>query len=97
MAPNPPTNLVVNWTRIGGRLYDILIWDYSSDAEMYNVYRGVDTNTPSLLIATLFLDATGFADFVVSGAHYYSYSVTAVNADGESAPSNVQVIHPGQP
>ncbi|MEM3567565.1 MAG: fibronectin type III domain-containing protein [Thermoplasmata archaeon] len=53
----------------------------------YGIYRGVSTETKSLL-ATVDANTTTFVDTNVTPGITYYYHVTAVNAIGESEPSN---------
>ncbi len=66
----------------------ILDWDVVENADTYNAYRGTSTGDVSTktLIANL-LTATAYMDTTVSAGTTYYYQVTAVNTDGESAPS----------
>lgn len=72
------TNVIINWTAVDG-------------ADTYNVYREATTVTPLVSIATAVTGLT-YTDSTATAGNVYDYAVTAVNADGESAQSNVLTI-----
>lgn len=85
--PAAPTGLMAS---SGDSGHVPLIWTASSGAASYNVYQGgvlIATN-----VATTSYNATG----LVNGTPYTFY-VTAVNAGGESSPSNTATGTPANP
>jgi parallel beta-helix repeat protein len=65
-----------------------LTWaDHASDESGFQIERATDGVT-FLLVATLGVDATAFADLTVSGGVTYQYRVRAFNATGSSPWSN---------
>lgn len=82
--PSAPTNL----TAQSPTVTPALSWNAVTNATSYNVYR--DGN----LIGSS--DTTTFTDTTVT-AGTYDYYVTAVNAYGESGPSNTVTVQVGQP
>ncbi|GGH44340.1 hypothetical protein GCM10008014_05640 [Paenibacillus silvae] len=65
-----------------------LIWTEVSEATGYNVKRALSPNGPYQTIATN-VTGTTYSDVNVEQGITYYYVVTAKNADGVSAPSNV--------
>jgi hypothetical protein len=59
----------------------------SSNVTGYKVYRGTSAGGPYTLLATLGITTSTTDSTVVSGTTYY-YTVTAINASGESSYSN---------
>jgi filamentous hemagglutinin family protein len=64
-----------------------LSWTASAGATSYTVYRSLASGTNYFAIATGVI-STSFKDNTVSNGVAYFYTVTAVNADGESSFSN---------
>ncbi len=78
--PNPPYGLTA--TIISSNQID-LSWQDGSDNETgFKIYRD------SAYLASTSANVTTYQDRNLTGAPYYCYKVTAVNASGESAPSN---------
>jgi hypothetical protein len=71
-----------------------LTWEYEEDAEEFNIYRSVDKEPFDLYATT---SDTSYIDrFLPNDFDQIEYYVTAVNACGESDPSNsVTVKHKG--
>lgn len=87
-APNPPSGLSA--TPISSSQIDLAWTDNSADETGFNVYVCSSPGcAPSLLIASLKADVIAYSANNLLAASFYRYSVTAINANGESAPSNV--------
>jgi fibronectin type 3 domain-containing protein len=84
-VPNAPTGLKAS----GAKRKVNLSWTQSTSSGLTgnNVYRATGTGGSFSLYAKL-SPTTSFADTNVTSRQTYCYTVTAVNAAGESAPSN---------
>jgi hypothetical protein len=82
-APAAPTGL----TALAGKRKISLSWTASSGATSYNVKRSTTSGGPYATIASSVTTTTYTDSGLTTGRTYY-YVVTAVNAAGESAPSN---------
>ncbi|MBL0388091.1 hypothetical protein JJB07_15845 [Tumebacillus sp. ITR2] len=82
--PNAPVDLIGK----AGDAQATLTWTASNGAESYNVYRdGVKINTKPVT-------ETSYSDAGLTNGKSYTYSVTTVNADGESPASNTITLTP---
>jgi fibronectin type 3 domain-containing protein len=81
-GPAAPTGL----SAVGGNLAVNLNWTQSTSPGITgnNVYRSLSSGGPYSLLANL-AATTSYSDTAVSAGSTYYYSVTAVNANGESA------------
>src|SRR6185503_4411889 len=83
--PSPPQNVQQAWLGLEA----LLLWDETPSADSYKIYRSDNTNTTWTLVGSSvvprFRDAT--FEFLPS-----FYIVTAVNADGESAGSELSTV-----
>ncbi len=79
-----PTNL----TAVAGSGQIILAWNASGGAASYNLYRSTTAGGEGTTPYKTGLYGTSYADTGVVASTPYYYTVTAVNAGGESAPSN---------
>jgi hypothetical protein len=61
-------------------------WNSASGATSYSLYRNVSSGSYSQLASGI--TSTTYTDSAVTGGRQYCYEVTAVNAAGESGPSN---------
>ncbi|MEM3566967.1 MAG: fibronectin type III domain-containing protein [Thermoplasmata archaeon] len=94
-VPSPPQNLTAEVKRRSV----VLKWDVPLDTGAppltgYNIYRGLSAENKTL-IATVDANTTTYVDFNVTPGITYYYHVTAVNAIGESEPSNTVSATPG--
>jgi fibronectin type 3 domain-containing protein len=80
-VPSPPT---LSAQAGDGRVS--LSWTTAGGAQSYNVYRGTASNSETQL--TSVVGGTGYIDTLVANGTTYYYRITAVNANGQSAPSN---------
>jgi hypothetical protein len=87
--PGTPTSLSA--TALSGQVN--LGWTGSTGASTYRVQRGTSNGGPYSLIATV--NGTSYSDTGVSNGTTFYYVVTALNATGESAPSNQAAATPG--
>jgi hypothetical protein len=75
----------------GGTSSNVLSWrapdDHGSAITGYRVYRKT-ASTAATQIASLGASANGYTDSAITAGETYTYTVTAVNAVGESAQSN---------
>ena len=81
LPPVAPTGL----TATGGGGQVTLTWNPVPGAASYNVYRGTTSGSETLLISGI--TQTSFTDISASPGTMYFYTVTAVNAAGESPPA----------
>jgi glucose/arabinose dehydrogenase len=65
-----------------------LSWNAVSGATTYSVYRATTTGGQTIVSLAQGITDTSFADATVTNGTTYYYYITAVNANGESAPSN---------
>ncbi|MDI6736251.1 MAG: transglutaminase domain-containing protein, partial [bacterium] len=88
--PNPPTNL----SAVGNDGYVSLIWDYSSDAWKWNIYRKPGINTTDYeKIEWMYSNA--YTDYRVTNGVTYYYKVRAESYEGiESNDSNIVQVMP---
>jgi len=88
--PHPPA--VLNGSC--QRTYPVLVWRRSIDSEVnaYRVYRFEAGVADTLLLAEL--SDTGFVDLSAEMAHTYTYYVTSLSPDAESAPSSPVTLVP---
>lgn len=84
-APEPPA-APANLVATAGDASVGLAWDAVSGALTYNVYRGVATGEETLLASDIATNS--YTDATAENGTEYFYTVTAVNAGGESDPSN---------
>lgn len=91
----PPPPAPAGLTATGGNAKVSLVWGASSTAVSYRVKRA-SSGGPYVEIASE-LTATSYVDGAVTNGVAYSYVVTAVNAAGESAPSNTATATPIEP
>jgi fibronectin type 3 domain-containing protein len=89
-APSTPTGLTP--TPADGKVS--LLWNASSGATSWNVYRSTDGVTYTLYAS---VSGTSFIDSGLSDGVSYSYEVSAVNAAGESALSAAVSATPQAP
>jgi len=68
----------------------VLTWNTSDGAITYNIYRGTDCSSLSLVSTGVAI--TTWTDTDVLRGQQYCYAVTAVNSNGESAYSNTYLI-----
>jgi aryl-phospho-beta-D-glucosidase BglC (GH1 family) len=68
-----------------------LTWIASPGATSYNIKRSLTNGGPYITMANV-LAATNYTDTAIANGASYSYVVTAVNANGESLPSNQTAI-----
>ncbi len=88
-APPPPANLHASWD---GRVVTVS-WSASGGAVVYTLKRSTNGQGPYAVIATG-VSTTSFRDLTATNGAPYYYIVTAVNANGESAPSAVLAVGP---
>jgi len=81
--PSPPGELQARPGLYGGA---VLHWDSSAGAGWYRIYKSIDFSEFHKIAD---LERREFLDWAVYPHHRYSYYVTGVNHNGESAPSNV--------
>jgi fibronectin type 3 domain-containing protein len=85
-TPQPPPPAPTGLTATAGNSQVALLWNASTGATSYKVYRSTTSGSGYANIATS--ATTSYTDYtVVNGTTYY-YVVTAVNAYGESGYSN---------
>jgi fibronectin-binding autotransporter adhesin len=89
--PGAPTGL----TGIGGNAQASLSWNAVPGATGYNVKRSVDGTTYTIVAADV--PATSYTDSGLTNTTTYDYLLTALNAGGESASSNVISVRPAVP
>jgi fibronectin-binding autotransporter adhesin len=89
--PGPPTGL----TGVGGNGQASLSWNAVTGATGYNVKRSVDGTNYTIVASNV--SATSYTDSGLTNATPYDYLVTALNAGGESANSNVVSVRPAVP
>jgi fibronectin type 3 domain-containing protein len=87
-VPEPPVDLVA----VAGDARVSLSWqkppDGGSPITAYNIYRGTTQGGEKPLLESVPADSLAFTDSTVTNGQTYYYYVTAVNAIGESDPSN---------
>ncbi len=91
-APLPPANLVA--VPEDGQVR--LTWEASAGADSYRVKRSLATGGPYAMVADGIAGTTCVDGGLTNGTTYY-YVATAVNAHGESGPSNQASATPGSP
>jgi fibronectin type 3 domain-containing protein len=69
----------------------VLLWQAAAGAVTYNLYRALSPGQEGKLPFQSNLNGTSFTDVGLSSGTTYYYRVTAVNAGGESVPSNEAV------
>ena len=84
-SPSQPQNLQQAW--LGTE--SLLIWDETPAATSYNIYRADETNTTWTLVGSS--SVSRFRDPTFQFLPSY-YVITAVNADGESTPSELSTV-----
>lgn len=93
--PNPAPSSVpaapAGLTASAGNRQVALNWSHAAGASSYRIYRG------STLLATVAAPLTAYADTSAVNGTAYAYTVAAVNAVGESAPSAVASATPAAP
>ena len=89
--PPAPTNLIA----VGGSGRVDLSWSASSGATSYRVKRSRTPNDAPERIITSSVES--YSDTEVSNGTTYYYVVTALNAAGESGPSNSVAVTPSAP
>jgi hypothetical protein len=72
---------------VAGSAQIALSWASAPGAASYSVWRSTTNAGPYAVVATSILDTNWFDASIANGTTYY-YVVTAVNANGESGPSN---------
>jgi alpha-tubulin suppressor-like RCC1 family protein/fibronectin type 3 domain-containing protein len=87
--PSAPANLAA----VSGNANVTLGWDAVTGSDYYNVKRATTVGGPYATIAT-HLTVRTYNDLTVTNGITYYYVVTAVNAGGESGPSNEAVATP---
>jgi fibronectin type 3 domain-containing protein len=87
VVPSAPTGLTAssNTAQIS------LSWTASAGAAIYNVKRSLTNGGPYTTIASV-LAAAGYLDTAIANGTTYYYVVTALNANGESLPSNQAAV-----
>ncbi|MEM3396748.1 MAG: NosD domain-containing protein [Thermoplasmata archaeon] len=91
-VPQRPTNLQVEVSPTSSSLFWLPpLHNGSSSLLFYNIYRGISPENKSLL-ASVDANTTSFVDTNVTPGITYYYHVTAVNAIGESEPSNTVCV-----
>jgi cellulose 1,4-beta-cellobiosidase len=92
--PPAPTGL----TATAGNAQVTLNWNASSGATGYNVYRGTAPGQEGAVpLNASPVAALSYTDTTAQNGTTYYYKVTAVNANGQSAPSNEAVATPTAP
>ena len=86
-APATPAGL----TASGGNRQIALNWNHTATATSYKVYRG------GTFLATVTAPARAYADTTAANGTSYSYTVSAVNAVGESAQTGAVSTTPSAP
>jgi hypothetical protein len=83
VAPPAPTGL----TTVSNTAQVYLAWTASPGATSYNIKRSLTNGGPYSTISTV-LAASNYSDTAIANGASYYYVVTAVDANGESLPSN---------
>ena len=83
-APATPTGLTATNTTAP----IALSWTASSGAASYVVYRGAAAGIINKTLLASGVGATSYTDSAAVGGTTYYYQVTAINSDGQSAPSS---------
>lgn len=83
-VPAPPAGLSAGST---SKRKITLAWSAAAGAASYNVHRGTSSGGPYAVVSTGVTSTTYTNGGLTSGVHY-CFVVTAVNAAGESGPSN---------
>jgi fibronectin type 3 domain-containing protein len=94
-APVHPPAPVTDLTARGGDGEVRLSWSENPEADSYIVKRSNTSGGPYAVLAGQVSD-TSFTDIEVENGTTYYYIVTAVNANGESQPSNEVSATPGE-
>jgi hypothetical protein len=80
---------------------NVLTWaapdDHGSAITGYKVYRRLAGGSSFTLLASVVAGTTSYADSAITAGQSYTYHVTALNAVGESAPSNDVTPAPAAP
>jgi len=94
-APSPPDapyDLYAQYTDYYGYPLVSVFWNYDDPSVTFNIYRALKSKTlVYVCIAENYEDMMYYDTSIVKGKTYYYY-VTAVNAYGESLPSNVDSV-----
>ena len=88
---NPPDPPVLQ-EAVAGDAVVTLNWSASGGATSYTVWRKADGGSFSAIATGV--PGTSYPDIEVVNGTTYDYQVTAVNADGESGPSNMLSVTP---
>ncbi len=89
--PAAPTDLAAT-TPSTSTAVDLAWVDAATNETSYIVERAADSTFASPRTFTLAANATSYRDTSVSAGTTYAYRVRAVNAEGASSPSNVEVV-----
>ncbi|SDE58665.1 Fibronectin type III domain-containing protein [Fontibacillus panacisegetis] len=69
-----------------------LIWNKSSDANSYHVYRSSSVDGPYIQLSSKPVAEESFLDANLAASTSYYYKITAVNEDGESVPTEPLIV-----
>lgn len=86
MVPSPPTNLTAKATGVGAIE---LSWSSVEKVEGYNIYRSNTEEGEYVRLNSEALSLTTYTDTDLAASKTYFYIVKAINAAGESIPSDV--------
>lgn len=84
LPPSAPTNLAAT----GGAAQVGLTWTGVTGATSYNLYRGTSAGGEAAIAVQIGLTGTSYTDPSLTNGQAYFYTLTAVNAGGESGKSS---------
>jgi hypothetical protein len=94
--PPPPPPTPTGLTATAGNAQVSLVWNASTGAASYNLYRSVNGGAYSQL-NTSTITTTSYTDSGLTNGTPYCYEATAVNSSGESAKSSPACATPQPP
>ena len=84
LGPGQPPAAPTGFSASGGGGQILLSWTPASGVTSYNLYRGMGAGAEYAVPVQTGLKETSFSDSDVAGGTLYSYTLTGVNAAGES-------------